>query len=66
MWFQATKPGTYEIPCAELCGFGHSGMKGQLTVHDAAGYDAWVKERWPTADGRRAGHRARREGNSHE
>jgi len=48
VWFQATKPGTYEIPCAELCGFGHSGMKGQLTVHDAAGYDAWLKERWPT------------------
>ena len=27
-WFEATKPGKYEIPCAELCGFGHSGMKG--------------------------------------
>ncbi|HVN86637.1 MAG TPA: cytochrome c oxidase subunit II [Candidatus Binatia bacterium] len=53
VWFEATKPGTYEIPCAELCGFGHSGMKGQLTVHDAAGYDAWLKERWPatTANG---------------
>ena len=25
--------GRYEIPCAELCGFGHSGMKGMLTVH---------------------------------
>ena len=22
-WFNATKPGTYEIACAELCGFGH-------------------------------------------
>ncbi len=48
VWFEATKPGTYEIPCAELCGFGHSGMKGQLTVHDAAGYDAWLKDHWPT------------------
>ena len=47
VWFEATKPGTYEIPCAELCGFGHSGMKGSLIVHDAASYDAWVKERWP-------------------
>jgi cytochrome c oxidase subunit II len=27
-WFEATKPGKYELPCAELCGFGHSGMKG--------------------------------------
>jgi cytochrome c oxidase subunit 2 len=46
VWFQATKPGRYEIPCAELCGFGHSGMKGTLIVHDAAGYDAWIKEQW--------------------
>jgi cytochrome c oxidase subunit 2 len=48
VWFEATKPGAYEIPCAELCGFGHSGMKGQLTVHDPAGYEAWYKEHWPT------------------
>jgi len=47
MWFQATKPGSYEIPCAELCGFGHSGMKGTLIVHDPAGYEAWFKEHWP-------------------
>jgi len=47
VWFEATKPGSYEIPCAELCGFGHSGMKGMLIVHDAAGYDAWVKQKWP-------------------
>ena len=26
--FEATKPGKYELPCAELCGSGHSGMKG--------------------------------------
>jgi len=49
VWFQATKPGEYEIPCAELCGFGHSGMKGNLIVHDAAGYDAWLKDKWPAA-----------------
>ena len=24
------RPGKYEIPCAELCGFGHSGMQGWL------------------------------------
>ncbi|MEK6665570.1 MAG: cytochrome c oxidase subunit II, partial [candidate division NC10 bacterium] len=32
-WFDATKPGKYEMPCAELCGFGHSGMRGWLFVH---------------------------------
>jgi cytochrome c oxidase subunit 2 len=46
MWFEATKPGTYEIPCAELCGFGHSGMLGYLTVHTEEDYAAWVSERW--------------------
>jgi cytochrome c oxidase subunit 2 len=46
-WFEATKPGRYEIPCAELCGFGHSGMLGYLFVHTAEDYDAWVKETWP-------------------
>lgn len=46
-WFEATKPGEYEIPCAELCGFGHSGMLGKLIVHSAEDYDAWVKATWP-------------------
>ena len=50
-WFQATKAGVYEIPCAELCGFGHSGMKGMLTVHSQEDYDRWVKERWPSNNG---------------
>jgi len=46
-WFEATKPGKYEMPCAELCGFGHSGMGGWLYVHTAEEYENWVKERWP-------------------
>ena len=33
VWFEAKEQGTYQIPCAELCGFGHSGMKGTLTVN---------------------------------
>ena len=45
-WFEATKPGRYELPCAMLCGFGHSGMKGYLHVHPQEAYDAWVKEQW--------------------
>jgi cytochrome c oxidase subunit 2 len=48
-WFQATKPGRYELPCAELCGFGHSGMRGWVYVHPADEYDKWVKEHWPSA-----------------
>ncbi len=48
-WFKATKPGRYEIPCAELCGFGHSGMNGFLIVHPADEYERWVKEQWPSS-----------------
>ena len=46
IWFQATKPGVYELPCAELCGFGHSGMLGHVTVQTQHDYEAWVKEQW--------------------
>ena len=48
-WFQANKPGKYEIPCAELCGFGHSGMKGWLYVLTDEEYQKWTSEQWPTA-----------------
>ena len=56
-WFKATKPGKYEIPCAELCGFGHSGMRGWLYVQAQEEYDAWVREHraGPTGGGRRSG-----------
>jgi cytochrome c oxidase subunit 2 len=47
-WFEATKTGRYEIPCAELCGFGHSGMLGYLTVHSTEDYQKWARERWPS------------------
>jgi cytochrome c oxidase subunit 2 len=48
-WFQATTPGKYEIPCAELCGFGHSGMKGNLYVHTPDEYQQWLKATWPSS-----------------
>jgi len=44
VWFEATKPGKYELPCAELCGFGHSGMKGWLYVHTPEDYKKWAEE----------------------
>jgi cytochrome c oxidase subunit II len=47
-WFEATQPGRYELPCAELCGFGHSGMLGYMTVYSPEDYSKWVKEHWPS------------------
>ncbi|MEE9275204.1 MAG: cytochrome c oxidase subunit II [bacterium] len=48
-WFQATRPGRWEIPCAELCGFGHGGMKGWLEVRSEADYAAWLRKEWPSS-----------------
>ncbi len=42
VWFNVTKPGTYEIGCAELCGFGHYTMRGQLIAHAPEDYKAWA------------------------
>lgn len=44
VWFEAVKPGKYELPCAELCGFGHSGMKGWLYVQTPEEYAQWAAE----------------------
>jgi cytochrome c oxidase subunit 2 len=43
-WFEVTKPGKYEWPCAELCGFGHSGMRGWIYVHTPEEYAKWSAE----------------------
>lgn len=42
--FTATEPGSYEIPCAELCGLGHYRMHSTLTVMSDAEYQKWLKE----------------------
>jgi cytochrome c oxidase subunit 2 len=44
VWVEATKPGTYEIACAELCGFGHYSMRGILTVMQPGEYTSWMAE----------------------
>jgi len=54
-WFNVKVPGVYEIPCAELCGFGHSGMKGMLTVLSDEDYAKWLQEQWPPAGSAPAG-----------
>jgi cytochrome c oxidase subunit 2 len=43
-WFEAVQPGRYELPCAELCGFGHSGMRGWIYVHTREEYEKWAAE----------------------
>ena len=40
-----TATGEWEIACAQLCGLGHYRMRGFFTVHDQAGFNAWMAER---------------------
>src|SRR3989442_3640195 len=35
VWFTPTRPGQYEIACAELCGLAHYRMKAALTVDES-------------------------------
>ncbi|MBI2933823.1 MAG: cytochrome c oxidase subunit II [Planctomycetes bacterium] len=44
VWFEAAKPGKYEIACTELCGLGHYRMRGFVTVVSPEEYEAWLTE----------------------
>jgi len=41
-WFEATKPGTYHLFCAEYCGMNHSGMIGSIIVMQPTDFDNWL------------------------
>ncbi len=42
LWFEATKPGTYHLFCAEYCGMNHSQMIGSIIVMDQTGFNDWL------------------------
>lgn len=45
VWFDATKTGTYEIACSELCGLGHYRMRARLFISTQEEFDAWLQEK---------------------
>jgi cytochrome c oxidase subunit 2 len=45
--FTATRPGTYPVVCAELCGPYHGGMRSSVVVHEAEDYDNWIQKNTP-------------------
>jgi cytochrome c oxidase subunit 2 len=45
LWFEPTRPGTYNLFCAEYCGTNHSRMRGLVHVMDQADYDRWLSGR---------------------
>ena len=44
LWFEATKPGTYHLFCAEYCGTEHSKMIGQVIAMEPAAYEEWLTQ----------------------
>ncbi|MSR57426.1 MAG: cytochrome c oxidase subunit II [Planctomycetaceae bacterium] len=44
VWFQADKTGIYDLVCAELCGWGHYKMRGQLTAEREDERQSYLKE----------------------
>jgi cytochrome c oxidase subunit 2 len=45
--FTATRPGTYPVVCAELCGPYHGGMRSSVVVHEPKEYDQWILKNTP-------------------
>lgn len=44
VWFQSTKEGTFELVCAELCGWGHYRMRGVVTVESSGKFEQWLRD----------------------
>lgn len=44
VWFNATQEGSYDLICAELCGWGHYKMAGRVRVVSRAAFEEWLGE----------------------
>jgi cytochrome c oxidase subunit 2 len=47
-WFQATKTGTYDVQCAEICGIGHGMMAARIFIETPEQHAAWLGLPAPT------------------
>ncbi|MBM3275927.1 MAG: c-type cytochrome, partial [Candidatus Sericytochromatia bacterium] len=41
-WFTATKVGTYDLLCENLCGLAHFAMRGKVVVDEESAFQAWL------------------------
>jgi cytochrome c oxidase subunit 2 len=48
MWFEASKPGTYQLLCAEFCGMSHSKMIGRIVAMTPNDFQTWLGGGRPT------------------
>jgi cytochrome c oxidase subunit II len=44
IWFRPISTGSWDIICAQLCGYGHYGMQATYTVDEQKEFDAWFTE----------------------
>jgi cytochrome c oxidase subunit II len=44
VWFRPLVEGEFDIPCAELCGWGHYKMKGRLVVQSRPEYEKYLAD----------------------
>lgn len=44
LWFDPLFVGKFEIGCSQLCGLGHTRMRGDVIVETPEDYAAWMKE----------------------
>lgn len=45
VWFDCDRAGKYDLACAELCGWGHYKMRGNVTVHETQSeFDDWMQK----------------------
>ena len=43
VWFDSNRAGTYDLICAELCGWGHYKMRGKIVIHETkAEFESWL------------------------
>lgn len=50
-WFQAKRPGEYQLFCAEYCGKGHSEMIGKVKVLSEREYGNWLETSSASGEG---------------
>ncbi|HEY2708521.1 MAG TPA: cytochrome c oxidase subunit II [Caulobacteraceae bacterium] len=50
LWFNADRPGVYDLRCAQFCGMDHSLMIGRLVVLSPAQYASWLAEAGGSGD----------------
>jgi cytochrome c oxidase subunit 2 len=43
LWFEARRPGVYELGCAQHCGVSHYKMRGLVTVESADDFARWLR-----------------------